>query len=118
MTPAGMEYGRQYAVQGQAQLGEAAPKLFDYATGFGMEQSRVQAQDAYNQARYQQKLQNYQSKMGMIGTIGGAAVGAAFGNPMLGASIGGALTGSPSAGLATESTVNKGFSMPSFLGGK
>jgi len=89
MTPAGMEYGRQYAAQGQAQLGQAAPKLFDYATGFGMEQSRVQAQNAYNQAEYQRKLQNYQSTMGLVGTIGGAAVGTMFGNPMLGASIGG-----------------------------
>ena len=96
MTPAGMEYGRQYAVQGQAQLGEATPKLFDYATGFGMEQSRVQAQDAYNQARYQQTLQNYQSKIGMIGTIGGAAAGFAVGGPMgakMGAQLGGGLAG-------------------------
>lgn len=118
MTPAGMGYGQQYAAQGQAQLGQASPKLFDYSTGFGMEQARVKAQDAYNQAKYQQKLQNYQSTMGMVGTIGGAAVGTMFENPMLGASIGGALTGSPSAGLATSDTVNKGFSMPSFLGGK
>lgn len=69
MTPAGMEYGRQYAAQGQAQLGHAAPKLFDYSTGFGMEQSRVQAQNAYNQAKYQQDLQGWQNKMGLLGMI-------------------------------------------------
>lgn len=116
-TPAAMGYGQQYATQGQAQLGQATPKLFDYSVGFGMDQARVKAQDAYNQAKYQQDLKKYQQTTGMIGTLGGAAVGAMFGNPMLGASIGGALTGSPSAGLATESTINKGFSMPSFLGG-
>lgn len=116
-TPAAMGIGQQYANVGLSQIGQAAPKLFDYSTGFGMEQANVKAQDAYNQARYQQKLKNYQSTMGMVGTIGGAAVGTMFGNPMLGASIGGALTGSPSAGLATSQTVNQGFSMPSFLGG-
>jgi hypothetical protein len=69
MTPAGMQYGERYAIQGQAQLGQAAPKLFDYATGFGMEQGRVKAQDAYNQAKYQQDLQGWQSKMGLLGMI-------------------------------------------------
>ena len=116
-TPSSIGMGRQYAQTGLSEVGQATPKLFDYSTAFGIENANVKAQDAYNQARYQQKLQNYQSGMGMVGTLGGAAVGAMFGNPMLGASIGGALTGSPSAGLATSETVNKGFSMPSFLGG-
>jgi hypothetical protein len=49
-TPAAMGYGQQYAAQGQAQLGQATPKLFDYSTAFGMDQARVKAQDAYNQA--------------------------------------------------------------------
>jgi len=93
MTPAGMAYGQQYAVQGQQQLGQAAPKLFDYATGFGMEGARVKAQDAYNQAKYQQDLQKYQSTVGMIGTLGGAAAGMLVGNPMLGAQLGGSLAG-------------------------
>lgn len=69
MTPAGMQYGERYAIQGQAQLGQAAPKLFDYSTGFGMEQGRVKAQDVYNQAKYQQDLQGWQSKMGLLGMI-------------------------------------------------
>lgn len=96
MTPAGMQYGERYATQGQAQLGQATPKLFDYSTGFGMEQGRVKAQDAYNQARYQQKLQNYQSGIGMIGTLGGAAAGFAIGGPVgaqMGAQLGGGLAG-------------------------
>ena len=96
MTPAGMAYGQQYAAQGQAQLGQAAPKLFDYSTGFGMEQGRVKAQDAYNQAKYQQDLQKYQSTVGMIGTLGGAAAGFAVGGPMgakMGAQLGGGLAG-------------------------
>lgn len=96
MTPAGMQYGERYASQGQAQLGQATPKLFDYSTGFGMEQARVKAQDVYNQAKYQQNLQNYQSKIGMIGTIGGAAAGFAVGGPMgakMGAQLGGGLAG-------------------------
>ena len=116
-TPTSLAMGQQYAQTGLSQVGQATPQLFDYSTAFGIEGARVKAQDAYKQARYQQKLQNYQQTTGMIGTLGGAAVGAMFSNPMLGASIGGALTGSPSAGLATESTINKGFSMPSFLGG-
>jgi hypothetical protein len=96
MTPAGMAYGQQYAAQGQAQLGQAAPKLFDYSTGFRMEQSRVKAQDAYNQAKYQQQLQSYSSGIGAIGTLGGAALGFAVGGPMgaqMGAQLGGGLAG-------------------------
>lgn len=96
MTPAGMQYGERYATQGQAQLGEATPKLFDYSTGFGMEGARVKAQDAYNQAKYQQDLQKYQSTVGMIGTLGGAAAGFAVGGPMgakMGAQLGGGLAG-------------------------
>jgi hypothetical protein len=96
MTPAGMAYGQQYAAQGQAQLGRATPQLFDYSTGFGMEQGRVKAQDAYNQAKYQQDLQKYQSTVGMIGTLGGAAAGFAVGGPMgakMGAQLGGGLAG-------------------------
>lgn len=96
MTPAGMEFGRQYAIQGQGQLGQAEPKLFDYSTGFSMEQSRVQAQNAYNQAKYQQQLQNYSSGIGAIGTLGGAALGFAIGGPMgaqMGAQLGGGLAG-------------------------
>lgn len=116
-TPASMAFGQNYMTTGAGQIGRATPQLFDYSTAFGIEQSRVGAQDAYNQAKYQQKLQNYQSNIGLIGTLGGAAVGTMFGNPMLGASIGGALTGSPSAGLGTKNVIDKGFSMPSFLGG-
>lgn len=96
MTPAGMAYGQQYAAQGQAQLGQATPKLFNYSTGFGMEQSRVKAQDAYKQAQYQQQLQSYQSGIGMIGTLGGAAAGFAVGGPVgaqMGAQLGGGLAG-------------------------
>ena len=69
MTPTGMAYGQQYAAQGQAQLGQATPKLFDYSTGFGMEQGRVKAQDVYNQARYQEKLQGWQNRMGLLGMV-------------------------------------------------
>jgi len=130
-TPASMGYGQQYAAAGQAQIGQATPKLFDYSTAFGMDQARVKAQDAYNQAKYQQQLQDYQSKMGMIGTLGGAALGLATGGlgfgltgsalmgaGSLGAGLGGSFAGSSSSGgLIAAGLGGLSSAMPSGSGG-
>jgi hypothetical protein len=106
-----MSLGQNFMTTGTGQIGNASPKLFDYSTGFGMEQARVKAQDAYNQAKYQQDLQNYQNSIGMIGTIGGAAAGMLVGNPMLGAQLGGSLAGMAGGGSGSA----QGFA--SALGG-
>ena len=66
-TPASMGLAQNYMTTGTNQIGKATPQLFDYSTGFGMEQSRVKAQDTYNQAKYKQDLQNWQNKMSLIG---------------------------------------------------
>jgi hypothetical protein len=104
-SPASMSLGQNFMTTGTNQIGQGTPKLFDYSTGFGMEQARVKAQDAYNQAKYKQDLQKYQSGIGNIatlaGTIGGFAIGGPAGAMMgaqLGGGLGGALGGSSSGG--------------------
>jgi hypothetical protein len=97
MTPADIELGSKYAATGAGMIGQATPQLFDYNTAFGMEQQRMGSQDQYNQARYQQKLQNTQNNMAMWSKLGGIGSTIA-GSPTAMSNLGGLFGGNSGGG--------------------
>jgi len=106
MTPAGVEMGGKYAATGAGMIGQATPQLFDYNTAFGMEQQNMASQDQYNQARYQQKLQNTQNNMAMWSKLGGIGSSLA-GSPSTFGGAGNAMTGQNASSSLFNSTAGQ-----------
>lgn len=74
-TPSAFNLGQQFSTIGMGQIGAATPKLFDYSVGFGIAGADAASTNAYNQAKYQQELQQKQMLFSLIGAGAGAAVG-------------------------------------------
>lgn len=117
-TPASYTGGKQYVTQAQGLSGTSSPQLYNVGQGLQLGQQATANQNAYNNAVYQQKLQNYQSGMGMLGTLGGVGLGLATGGlgfgltgtELLGAgALGGGLGGSFAGSAGSGGLINAGF---------